>query len=185
MMPHVALLRGINVGGTARIAMSDLVALSRALGFQDARTILQSGNLVFRSDPARGGEELESLLRRAIADRLGHEVEVLVRTADEWSGIIAANPFPAAASDDPSHLLVMALTREPEERAVDALRAAIEGPETIAAVGRQLYVVYPAGIGRSALTGARIEARLATRGTGRNWNTVLRIRALVQAPAPG
>lgn len=104
-----------------------------------------------------------------------------MRTASEWSQAIAANPFAKEAKADPSHLIVMPLKKPPAKAAMKALVAAIPGRETAAAVGRELFIVYPDGIGRSKLTIKFIESRLEARGTGRNWNTALKISALAAA----
>lgn len=178
MPMHVALLRGINVGGHNPIAMSDLRDLLGRLGLTDARSLLQSGNLVFGSHRLTG-EKLEHLLETETAKRLAVTADYLVRTADEWRAIIAKNPFPDEAERDPSHLLVMCLKAAAAKKDVQALEAAIRGPEIVRAIGRQLYLVYPAGIGRSKLTGTLIENRLKTRGTARNWNTVQKLAELL------
>ena len=106
------------------------------------------------------------------------EADYLVRTASEWTSIVAANPFPREAQDNPAHLVVMALKAAPSKAHVAALEAAIKGRERVCAKRRELYMVYPDGIGRSKLTIAVIERALATRGTARNWNTVLKLQAL-------
>jgi uncharacterized protein (DUF1697 family) len=177
MSIHVALLRGINVGGHNRVAASDLRDLLGALGFAGAKSLLQSGNLVFESD-RQTGAELERLLEVETAERLHVTADYFVRTADEWATMIARNPFPEEAERDPSHLVVTFLKTAPLANDVQALQAAIEGPESIHAKGKHLYAVYPAGIGRSKLTNALIEKKLGLRGTGRNWNTILKLAAL-------
>jgi uncharacterized protein (DUF1697 family) len=179
MTIHIGLLRGVNVGGAARLAMADLRDLMTELGFGEVRTLLQSGNVVFRGD-RRSAATLEGVLATAARRQLGLSTEFFLRTAKEWDALVAANPFPAEAKRDPSHLVMMALRGAPTAKAVAALRAAITGPEAIEAAGRQLYIVYPAGIGRSRLTNAVIEAKLGTRGTGRNWNTVLKLAELAR-----
>ena len=179
MMTHIALLRGINVGGNVKVAMSDLRELLAEHGFGNVRTLLQSGNVVFSSD-ATAGPELERRLEAAVAERFGLRIDVLVRSAAEWAAAIAANPFPDEAERDPSHLLVTFLKTAPEASAVAALRASVSGPEVVRADERQLYIVYPAGIGRLKLTHASIESKLRTRGTSRNWNTVLKLDALAR-----
>jgi uncharacterized protein (DUF1697 family) len=177
MSIHVALLRGINVGGHNQIAMSDLRDLFEALGFAGAKSLLQSGNLVFESK-RRTAVELEQLLEAETAKRLDITADYLVRSADEWKTLVARNPFPEEAKRDPGHLLVMFLKAAPQAKDVQALQAAIQGPESLRSEGRHLYVVYPAGIGRSKLTNTLIEKKLGLRGTGRNWNTVLKLAAL-------
>jgi uncharacterized protein (DUF1697 family) len=177
---HVALLRGINVGGHKPVAMADLRALVARLGFADVRSVLQSGNLVFRGAGA-GGAGLERMLAEAARTHLGLEADFFVRTAREWRAIVRRNPFPAVGARDPAHLLVMVLRDAPPAAALRALHAAITGAEVVRARGRELYVVYPDGIGRSRFTGALVERTLGTRGTARNWNTVLRLGALIAA----
>lgn len=179
MSIHIALLRGINVGGRNTVAMSDLRDLFGDLGFAGAKSLLQSGNLVFKSD-RRTGAALERLLELETAKRLGVSADYIIRSALEWAKIVARNPFPKEAKDDPSHLLVMFLKSAPPATSVNSLQAAIKGPESIRCDGRHLYVVYPAGIGRSKLSGTLIEQTLDSRGTARNWNTVLKLLALCE-----
>ena len=177
MSVHVALLRGINVGGHNKVAMSDLRDLLGALGYAGAKSLLQSGNLVFESG-RRAGAGLERQLEVETARRLGVTADYIVRTADEWAEVVAGNPMPDVAKRDPGHLVVVFLKTAPRAEHVQALEAAVEGPESIRWQGKHLYAAYPAGIGRSKLTLPRIEKTLGVRGTGRNWNTVLKLAAL-------
>ena len=177
---HFALLRAINVGGHQPVAMADLRDLLARLGFADAQSLLQSGNLVFRSQ-TRAGAALERLLEAEAEKRLDLRTDFFVRTAAEWKTIVARNPFRHEAKRDPAHLVVMFLKRAPEVEQVTALEAAITGPESFRAVGREAYIIYPAGIGRSRLTSSLVEKTLGTRGTGRNWNTILKLGALADA----
>jgi uncharacterized protein (DUF1697 family) len=176
MSTQVALLRAVNVAGHNKIAMSDLRALLSELGFTGAKSVLQSGNLVFDCQRPMGAR-LESLLQEETTKRLGVSTEYLVRSADEWTKLVSRNPFPNQAKCDPSHLVVMFLKTAPSAKGIAALRVSIQGPEVIRADGKQLYIVYPAGIGRSKLTATRIEKALGSRGTVRNWNTVLKLAA--------
>lgn len=156
--------------------MSDLREVFTRLGFPTAQTFLQTGNVVFRSE-RRHGPALERLIEEALIERLQLQTDVYVRSSKEWQRIIAANPFRDEAAADPAHLLVLLLKVAPGTRAVDRLRSSVQGPEIIRAVDRELYVYYPAGIGRSKLTSAALESRLGARATGRNWNTMLRLAA--------
>ena len=182
MPTHVALLRGVNVVGRGMVAMSDLRDLLGEMGFADVRSLLQSGNLVFGTQRRFSCASLERMLEAMTALRLGRASPTyMVRSPVEWKAMIDANPFPTAAKRDPSHYLVMFLKSAPAAANVKALRAAIRGRETIQAVGKQLYVIYPDGIGGSTLTHALIERHLGTRATGRNWNTVLKLAALLNS----
>ncbi len=179
MPTYVALLRGINVGGRKLVAMSNLREMLEALGFAGARSLLQSGNLIFQTNRLTCGT-LEHLLEAETEKRLKASVDYVVRTAEEWAAIIARNPFPKEAKSDPSHLVVIFLKAAPGAKDVKVLQAAIKGPEIVRSDGKQLYINYPAGIGDSKLTNALIEKTLGARGTGRNWNTVLKLAALTQ-----
>jgi uncharacterized protein (DUF1697 family) len=176
-MTLLALLRGINVGGHAAVPMATLRAWLTELGFEAPRTLLQTGNLVFRGG-ARRGAELERHLEAEADARLGLRVKFFVRTAVEWRTIVARNPFPAEAEQDPAHLILLCLKQAPDRAAVHAAEAAITGRERLRTDGRQAYIVYPDGIGKSRLTSALLERKLGSSGTARNWNTVLKLDAL-------
>jgi uncharacterized protein (DUF1697 family) len=178
MTTYLAFLRAVNVAGHNPVAMADLRGLLTHLGFEDAQSLLQSGNLVFRGR-ARPGAQLERVLETEAKERLALETDFFVRTAAEWKAVVARNPFREEARRDPGHLVVMLLKPAPVAKDVKALQAAITGPEVVRADGTHAYIVYPNGIGRSRLTNALIEKTLGTRGTGRNWNTVLKLGALV------
>ncbi|HEX6511768.1 MAG TPA: DUF1697 domain-containing protein [Chloroflexota bacterium] len=183
MAVYVALLRAVNVGGRGAVAMADLRRMLSELGFERVQTLLNSGNLVFSGDTNSG--EIEALLEREAARRLGVSTDFLVRDAQEWASMVAANPFPDEAEADPGHLLVVCLKNTPEPSQVQALQSAVQGPELVRAQGRALYITYPDGIGRSKLTIPVIEKKLGARGTGRNWNTVLKLDGLARAILEG
>ncbi len=176
---QIALLRAVNVAGHNPVAMADLRDLVAGLGFSDVQSVLQSGNLVFRTNGKAGA--LERLLEAEAKKRLALEADFFVRSAAEWEDVVAENPFHAEARRDPAHLVVVFLKEAPGSGAVKALQAAIVGREVVRAAGKQAYIVYPDGQGRSKLTNALIEKHLGTRGTARNWNTVLRLAELVRA----
>jgi len=178
MTLQIALLRAVNVAGNSMISMARLKGMMEELGFE-AQTLLQSGNVVLRNTKL-DGEELERFLEAETAKRLGLTTDFFVRSAKEWDALIKANPFTKEAKDDPGHLVAMPLKHPAKASDVKALEAAIKGRERVAAKGRQLYVTYPDGIGRSKLTIGVIEKALGTRGTGRNWNTVLKLAALAE-----
>ena len=178
-MMQIALLRAVNVGGRTSLKMSDLRDVAEALGFTQVQTLLQSGNLVFAAQGR--APALESMLEAALKKHTGIETDFLVRSAKELDAVIAANPFPAEAKSDPGHLVVMFLKGRADEKAVQALQESVKGRELIRRAGRELYITYPDGIGRSKLTGSLIEKRLGRRGTARNWNTVRKLAELARA----
>jgi uncharacterized protein (DUF1697 family) len=176
MTTYVALLRGINVGGNKMVSMAALRVALEKMGCSDVRTLLQSGNVVFRA-AGRGGATLERSLEAELEKRLKCQADFHVRTAHEWQKIVAGNPFAEEGRLDPSHLLVMFFKTPLDLAKVKDLETAIPGRERVHADGRQLYVVFPDGIGTSKLP-AILDRKLGVRGTGRNWNTVLKLSAL-------
>ena len=176
MTSYVALLRGVNVGGSKMVAMAELRAMLSALGFADVKTLLQSGNAVFRGR-AQAPAALEKLLETETAKRLTLTCDYHVRTAAELHAVIEANPLPAYARKDPSRFTVSFYKQPLDAALVKAAQAAIEGPELVRADGRQLYMYWPEGQGRSK-AGAVVGRVLKVHGTARNWNTVRKLAAL-------
>lgn len=176
----IALLRAVNVGGTKAVAMPALCKLLSGLGCTGVRSLLQSGNVVFAcSEPANAA--LEAKLEAALAKGLGVQTAFFVRSLREWEAIVANNPYPEAARDDPGRLVVMTFKSAPKAADVAALQAAIVGRETLTAGGKHAYIIYPDGQGNSKLTNAIIERKLGVPGTARNWNTVLKLAAAAAA----
>lgn len=167
MTTHIALLRAVNLGPHNKVSMKDLKALLEELGFGNPRTLLQSGNAVF--DGKVSGPKLEKQLEDAARERLGLSTDFIVRTAKEWDAIIKANPFPKQARADPGHLVLMACKdRVPKDVKITGAKR-----ERVEVAGKNVYIVYPDGIGVSRL-------KIGAVGTGRNWNTVLKLADLAR-----
>jgi uncharacterized protein (DUF1697 family) len=177
---YVALLRAVNLGPHNRIAAADLRAAVESTGARNVRTLLASGNAVFESK-ARGAAAVAAAVGAALARDHGLDTPVLVRDAAAWRAVVGGNPFPAEAKADPSHLVIMPLDGKPAAGALAALEAAIPGRERVALRGTELYLYYPDGIGTSKLGTALLERKLGVSGTGRNWNTALKILAFMDA----
>jgi uncharacterized protein (DUF1697 family) len=167
---YFAFLRAVNVAGHQPVAMADLRAMLARIGMDEPRTALQSGNLIFRSSA-----------KRSDAKRLALKTDIMVRSAEELEAIVSANPFRVEAESDPGHLVVLFCKAETEKARVSELAASITGREKVRAKGKQLYIFYVDGIGRSRLTNAAIERTIGTSGTGRNWNTVLKLATIAKA----
>jgi uncharacterized protein (DUF1697 family) len=176
----VALLRAINLAGQKSVSMADLKAVLTRLGFDNPRSLLASGNLVFAAaGRVPASAELEAQLEVETAKRLKLATAFFVRSAAQMRAMVGRNPFPAEAKDDPGHLVAVFLKDAVDAQRVDALRAAITGREQVAGAGREIFAVYPDGIGRSKLTMALIEKHLGVRGTARHRNTRLKQDARV------
>lgn len=179
MTKHIALLRAVNVGGKSMVTSAKLRSFFIALGFEDAVTLLNSGNVIFGS-ATRKDSTLEKYLAAEAKKRLKLDTDFIVREAKQWRAVIDNNPFRKEATFDPGRLVVVALTAEPAKSAVTALQKAIPGREKIASHAKELYIVYPDGQGGSKLQAQLISRHLGVRGTARNWNTVLKLLALVE-----
>ena len=184
MPTHVALLRGINVGGRNKVAMPELRALMAELGHTDVATYIQSGNAVFtseRTDTAQIADELE----QAIAGRLSVSCGVVVITRDELEQVIDDNPFPAEDNPKALHAVFRrAGLTDAEQAAVAeaAERAKAKGCEDEAViVGRTMFLHTPNGLGRSELSAQLSRTAASKTGTARNWATVHKLRAMLDA----
>jgi len=177
MSPHIALLRGVNVGGR-KVLKDDLLGLAKDLGFDDAKTLLASGNLVLWG---KGGSDadIEKRLQEGLEKRMGVRTEFFVRTPAELKALIDGNPYPDEVKSHPNHLLVHFMKTPLPEGDEAVLRAAITGPETFKARGRELYIDYPEDVGHSMLDRDWKKTKKAPVGTARNWNTVLKLAAMV------
>ncbi|HST44559.1 MAG TPA: DUF1697 domain-containing protein [Luteimonas sp.] len=164
----VALLRAVNVGGTGKLPMSELLAMASAAGFARPRTYIASGNLVFESSDAEA--QVKATLEAALARHAGKPVAVMVRSADEMAAVLAANPFPGKA---PNRTVAVFLDTPPPLDWRDGL-AAPGGEEAIAGT-RELYIHYGDGMADSTF-----KLPAARAGTARNLNTVARLAAMAR-----
>jgi uncharacterized protein (DUF1697 family) len=167
---YAALLRGINVGGV-KLLMTDLARLCTRQGFDCVKTYIASGNVVFTS--TLGEAAVREAVERALATHMGKPIPVLVRTAAELEAVVAANPFPGVAGN---RLLVFFMPDPPPKNALDGV-VSPDGEE-LAVRGRELFVHYPNGMGRS-----KLKVPLWNVGTSRNLNTVVKLAALTRALA--
>ena len=173
------MLRGVNVGGHNQVKMEALRALYEQLGMQDPRTYVQSGNVVFRAKE-RDLRRLTKLLEDGIERSVGFRPDVILRTASELRTAIANNPFATRKDIDPRKLLVTFLAADPNPQARKKLLATKPDPEELRIVGREVYIYFPNGAGRSKLAWAAIAKSLGTAGTGRNWTSVTKLLELAE-----
>jgi uncharacterized protein (DUF1697 family) len=168
---HVALLRGVNVGGKNRLPMDDLVEMFRGAGGRDAQSYIQSGNVVFRAEPARAGR-IGAAVAKAIASRFRFDAPVVIRTLSELEEVARRNPFVKRGAETKT-LHVAFLLDRPSPPRVAALDPDRSPPDEFVVRGREIYLRCPGGIGRSKLTTQYFDSALETTCTVRNWNTVL------------
>ncbi len=156
--------------------MGELKSVFVSLGHRDVATYIQSGNVVFRS-PGRSERELVAGLEQRIAAAFGLDIAVLLRGPAELAEIVAGNPF-LEGEDDQRSLHVAFLDRAPATDVLAQLDPSRSPPDEFRVVGREIFLRYPNGSGRSKLTIDYFERRLGVRATARNWNTVTRLLAL-------
>ncbi|HYH49554.1 MAG TPA: DUF1697 domain-containing protein [Acidimicrobiia bacterium] len=169
-MVYVVLLRGINVGGKTKVAMTALREVCEAAGCDDVVTYIQSGNVVLKSKLA--AEKLRTTLETAFAAEFDCTPAVMVRTAEEMAAVVDRNPYAGA---DQKSIHVGFLQAAPDAATMECLAAIDCAPEEVAVVGRDLYLQLPNGMGRAALP-VRLERCLRPAPfTVRNWRTVTKL----------
>jgi uncharacterized protein (DUF1697 family) len=181
MTAWVALLRAVNVGGTGKLAMSELKAMCDELGFAHVKTYIASGNVVFET--GKSAPAVKRLLTELLRDRFGlTRNHTLIRTPYRLAAVIAGNPFAAAAAERPNWLMVNFLDGLPPAGVADKLRA-YRGPEQLWLDGEHLYIVYEQGVARSKLT-TFLAKTLQVPATSRNWSTTNRLLEMARALEP-
>ena len=177
MTRYVALLRAVNVGGR-KVTMKELREAVEAAGYENVRTLIASGNLVLDAKKTTDAK-LEAALEGIIETTFGLSSEVMARSPTEWSAILKANPFPKKAKEDPAHLVCLLCKAEPDAEAIAAwlktFRTKYDRGEKLEIVGREIYIDYGDSIGESKL----ILPRKMVTGTARNWNTMLKLDAML------
>jgi len=176
-MVYVVLLRGINVGGKAKVAMAALRDVCASVGCEDVVTYIQSGNVVLKSKLT--ADKLQAALEAAIAAAFGFSPALMLRTAKEMATVVEHNPYPDA---DDKTIHVGFLQAAPDAATKRCLAAIDCAPEEITAVGRDLYLHLPNGVGRAALPVQMERCLRPAPVTVRNWRTVTKLVELAGAP---
>ncbi len=178
VLRHVALLRGINVGGKNKLPMKDLAELFSAAGATQVSTYIQSGNVLFDAPPAQAKKIADTVGKKIVAI-YGFASPIVLRTAAELDDIVRHNPHPTP-EEDFGILLVMFLADRPSAARVATLDAARSAPDTHIVRGREIFLRCPTGFAKTKLTNAYFDGKLATVSTGRNWRTVLTLAELAR-----
>jgi uncharacterized protein (DUF1697 family) len=174
MPTYISMLRGINVGGHNKVPMDQLRAMFEALGFEQVRTYIQSGNVVFKaakSNPA----DFSARIEKKILAQFGFAVSVITRTPEEVHKAIQNNPFVKESKTEPAKVYIAFLSQAPAADAVKKLEALATVSEQLRHAGGEVYLYYRDGMGRAKLTGSVLEKVLAVTATARNWNTVTKL----------
>lgn len=177
-MTHLALLRGINVGGKNILPMKDLAKMFADAGCTNVRTYIQSGNVIFQT-PA-GAPKIAETITTKIENRYGYRVPLVLRTSEQLLKTIGGNPFLKAGAHEKT-LYVYFLAHSPNTAAIAALDPARSAPDAFHVLGQEIYLHLPNGMGRSKLTNAYFDSKLSTTCTARNWATVLKLAEMMEA----
>ncbi len=172
---YVALLRGINVGGRAKLSMADVRAAFVDMGFDDVSTYIQSGNVLFRSSSSPA--TLPLAIEQALAGAFDLAVKALLRTSAQLAKVVERNPL-AAGGRDPAKLHVTFLAAKPPPARVAAIDTEAFLPDELRVREREVFLHCPTGYGRSKLNNTFFERRLGVLSTTRNWNTVTTLARL-------
>lgn len=170
----VSMLRGVNLGPHKRIKMDALRELYKSLGLNEPQTYVQSGNVLFKTSE-RSLAAIAKRIEEGIEATFGFHSDVILRTPAELESVIARNPFASRNGIEPGKLLVTFLAGDPTPEARAKVAAIQCDPEELLLDGRELFIYYPNGAGRSKLTPAIIERALRISGTARNWNSVTKM----------
>jgi uncharacterized protein (DUF1697 family) len=178
-MIYVSMLRGINVGGHKRIKMDQLRASFEALGFEQVKTYIQSGNVVFKTTKSSPAVLSRKMEERILKD-FGFPVSVISRTADEIAATVGNNPFLKERGIDPERLHVMFLSEVPAPAALKKLVGLIPPPDQARSSDRQIYFYLPNGVSHSVLFKTPVDRMLSVVTTMRNWRTVNALNQMCQ-----
>jgi uncharacterized protein (DUF1697 family) len=159
--------------------MDALRAVYESLKLEDVRTFIQSGNVIFRTKE-KNLPALAKKIQAAIEGKFGFHVEVILRTADELRQAIAANPFAKRRDVEPAKLLITFLFAEPGAEAHSTLPGLKSHPEELHLKGRELYIYFPNGMGKTKLPWSSVEKLLKVTGTARNLNSAVKMLAIAE-----
>jgi uncharacterized protein (DUF1697 family) len=174
----ISMLRGVNLPSHNKINMGALRALYESLKFEDPRTYVLSGNVIFRTKE-KNFAVLAKKIQNAIEREFGCRPEVILRTPDDLRKAIAASPFATRRDLEPSKILVTFLAAPPPD--THSTLAGLKGyREELHLQGRELYIYFPDGVGRSKLPWSSVERLLKVTGTARNWNSVTKMLAIAE-----
>ena len=181
MARSIALLRAVNVGDR-KMPMAELRTLCVELGWTEIETYIQSGNLLFAA-PGQTAEQ-EASLEKAVEQRFGYRSDVIIRSAEQWRGLLAANPFVSEAEAEPNRVLVGLAKARLQPGAANSIQAKATAGERVEQAGEALWFHYPEGAGTSKLTPSSIDRSAGSPVTARNWRTMLKLGEMVGAPPP-
>jgi uncharacterized protein (DUF1697 family) len=177
---YIALLRGINVSGQKPVPMAELQKLFETLGFKGAKTLIQTGNVVFRADNAKPDAALAGLIEKTIEKKFGFEVPVILRTLEELRAVLDGNPWRKKKPAESERVYISFLDKAPGKEGIKALAAVPSGDDEHIVRNSQVYLLIRGGYGKTKLSNALVEKKLKARATTRNLETSEKLIALAE-----
>jgi uncharacterized protein (DUF1697 family) len=168
------------MAGHFPLKMTDLADMYKGLGFKDAETYIQSGNVIFTSLENLQEADVTEKIEAAILKQFGYEVPVMVRTLDDLKNILTANPFLSEDRFDPSKMAAILLYEKPTEGQIQKVINISYPPDRFVISGKEIFVYCPNGFGRTKLYTNFFEKKMGVKGTARNWNTITTILSLAE-----
>ena len=171
MHTYISMLRGINVGGSKKILMKDLILLYESLGFKKVRTYVQSGNVIF-DDSEKNTGKLEVKIEKKIKIAYGDDVKVIIRTTEDLQKVLMGNPFLKRKGIDMIRLYLTFLSSLPAKSSIDGMKNISYLPDEFSIIGREVFIYAPGGYGETKISNNFFEKKLGVAATTRNWNSV-------------
>jgi uncharacterized protein (DUF1697 family) len=179
MQKWILLLQGINVGGQKRMPMPEFQSLLMDLGFENARTYIQSGNAVF-SCPETSLEVLENLIGEGIQERFGYSIPVFLRTSEDLARVARENPFLKVHKEDPTFLHATFLSGLLTPEKISSIVHPTGIPDKLQTGIEEVFLFCPNGYGRTRLNNGFFERKLKMQVTTRNWNSVVTLLKMAE-----
>jgi uncharacterized protein (DUF1697 family) len=180
MQTYISFLRGVNMTGHNLIKMTDLAALYRNMGLNDAETYIQSGNVIFSNTGNITPSALSVNIEQAILERFNFIIPVMIRTSQDLNDLFSSNPFLGEPKFEPSKMAVVFLHDEPSDSQIQKVAGIDYPPDKFKIVGREIFIYCPNGFGRTKLYTNFFEKKMNIAGTARNWKTITTIKNIAE-----
>ena len=179
METYISFLRGINMGGNKKVSIWELKKIYESLKFEDVKTFGLSGNVIFKS-PEDKSEILIAKIESKLKEVFGFEVSVLIRTKKELEKIIKSNPFSNLSEEELSKVAVAFLSSVPENNPADEIENSRDKSEYFEISGKEIYLFFKKGYGRTKLTNNFFEKKLKVKSTTRTLNVTKKLMSLAE-----
>jgi len=175
MQSYISFLRGVNMTGHNSVKMADLLALFLKMGFSDAETYIQSGNVVFTDSGNIPPLSFSKTIEQAILEKFNYVIPAMIRTSQELTILLSANPFLGEPDFNPAKMAVIFLHEKPSDSQLMKVADVDYPPDKFKIIGHDIFIYCPNGFGRTKLYTNFFEKKMGVTGTARNWKTITTI----------